>query len=90
MQNGIPAAFFVEDVAAHMEAKKMDAKALLEECDNLYQQCVCHDARALSLSRVNSERGSERVHRAPNCHLIWSGATTVVLACLPACLHNST
>lgn len=38
MINGIPIAFFVDDVAAHMEAKKMDAKALLAECDNMYQQ----------------------------------------------------
>jgi len=38
MHNDIPEAFFVEDVAKLMTTRKTDAKTLLEECDNMYQQ----------------------------------------------------
>eukprot|EP00035_Acanthoeca_spectabilis_P020013 m.430730 g.430730 ORF g.430730 m.430730 type:complete len:190 (-) comp17208_c0_seq1:1046-1615(-) len=37
MHNGIPEAFFVEDVAKLMADRKKDAKELLEECDSMYQ-----------------------------------------------------
>jgi len=38
LHQGIPAAFFVEDVAALLAKRKIDAKSLLEECDNMFQQ----------------------------------------------------
>eukprot|EP00038_Savillea_parva_P005888 m.160490 g.160490 ORF g.160490 m.160490 type:complete len:190 (+) comp11954_c0_seq1:3008-3577(+) len=45
MYNGIPAAFFVEDVAKLMSDRKLNAKALLEECDNMYQQYKMMESR---------------------------------------------